>query len=123
MDSVNAMYDLSAKISQLKIKEAEQISDLRASYDEVIESISLSNILQSAFKSIVEIPGLKSTVLDTALSFGAGFVSKKLLVRNSDGFFRKIAGLATQLLVTNLVRNKIPDIKDKNNGLRTTDTD
>jgi hypothetical protein len=66
-------------------------------------------------KSVIETPGLRSTTLDTAISLGSGILSRKLIVRKSGGFLRKLAGTAVQFIVTNLVRNKMPEVREKIN--------
>lgn len=101
----------------MEIKEAQQIAAIKESYAALTESLNPKNMLKAAFSNVVSIPGLRTTVLDTAISAGVGMLSKKLVVRKSGSIFRKIAGLATQFIVTNLVRNKIPKLKENTNGI------
>jgi len=107
---------LNEKIKQLELKQANQAMKIKRSYTDLLESLQPANIVGSALKNVIATPGLKSTFIDTIISAGAGILGKKIVAKKSGNIFRKIAGLATQFLVTNMVRNKIPDLKNKKNG-------
>jgi len=112
-DTVNGMNELQAKIRNLEAKQAYQLEEIKLSYGLMIESITPANMVKSSLKNIIATPGLRSTLLDTAVSLGAGFIGRKVIVRGSGNIFRKLAGIGIQFLVTNLVRNKMPEIKEK----------
>lgn len=112
---------LKEKIRQLELLQANQIGEIKRSYEDLLDSLQPANIVGSAMKNVIGTPGLKSTFIDTIISAGAGILGKKIIYKKSGGIFRKIAGLATQFLVTNLVRNKIPDLKNKSNGVEVLD--
>ncbi|MEO7922830.1 MAG: hypothetical protein ABIR30_04075 [Chitinophagaceae bacterium] len=107
------MNKLKAKIRELEILQLQQEEELRLSFRELSHSLSPSNLVKTAFKSVISSPGLRSTAIDTALSAGAGLLGKKMLVRGSGNIFRKMAGTAVQFILTNFVRNKMPEIKEK----------
>ncbi len=107
---------LKEKISQLEQEYASRLDDFKESYQELAETLKPSNLMGAALKNVITTPGLKTTLIDTVLSAGAGILGKKVVVWNSGNIFRKIAGLTTQFLLTNIVRNKIPGLKNKSNG-------
>lgn len=104
---------LNQKIRELELREQQQVEELKQSFSDLQQSVNPVNLFKGAMKSVIETPGLRTTALDTAISVGTGILSRKLIVRKSGGIFRKLIGTAVQFLVTNLVRNKIPDVKEK----------
>ena len=104
---------LSARIRELELLEEQQMQELKGSLSDLGDSVNPVNLFRNAMHSVVTTPGLRTTAIDTAVSLGAGFLSRKLVVRKSGNIFRKIAGTAVQFLVTNLVRNKMPEVKEK----------
>ncbi len=111
--SISGKDALATKIRELEFLQSQQMDDLRQSFTDLTESISPGNLFKNAIRTVVSTPGLRSTALDTAISTGAGLLGRKMVVRNSGSILRKIAGAAVQFFVSNLVRNKMPDIKDK----------
>ena len=107
------MIDLEMKIKELQLLEAQQTEELRSSFREFTHSMSPGMLLKNAMKTVVSNPGLRSTAIDTAISAGAGLLGRKMVVRGSGNILRKIAGTAVQFIVSNFVRNKMPDVKEK----------
>jgi hypothetical protein len=106
------MDDLEMRINKLELLQRQQTEDLKQSFHEFGQSISPANIMKGVMKSVVTAPGLRTTVLDTIISSGAGLLGNKLVTRNSGNIFRKIAGKAFQFVISNVVRNKMPSIKE-----------
>ncbi len=104
--------NIESRIKQLESLQAQQSEELRLSFHELGDRLSPSNVMKNALNSVISSPGLRSTVLDTAISAGAGFLGRKLIVRRSGNIFLKVAGVAVQFLLSNFIRNKIPDIKE-----------
>ena len=111
-NSLSPLDDLEMRISQLEVLQKQQTEDLKQSFHEFGQSISPANIMKGVMKSVVAAPGLRTTVLDTVISSGAGLIGNKLITRNSGNIFRKIAGKALQFIISNAVRNKMPAIKE-----------
>lgn len=106
------MNRLETRILELEQVQAEQTTELKKSAVNVVESISPSSLLKNALKDIGSSAGLRSVALDTVIGIGTGFLGRKLFVGTSKNIFRKIAGSAVQFFVTNLVRRKMPDIRE-----------
>lgn len=111
-NSPSPMDDLEMRINELELLQKQQTEDLKQSFHEFGQSISPANIMKGVMKSVVTAPGLRTTVLDTIISSGAGLLGNKLVTRNSGNIFRKIAGKAFQFIISNVVRNKMPAIKE-----------
>ena len=110
-NKLSSIDDLETRIKQLELLQKQQTEDLKQSFHEFGQSISPANIMKGVMKSVVTAPGLRTTVLDTIISNGAGLLGNKLITRNSGNIFRKIAGKAFQFIISNTVRNKMPAIK------------
>lgn len=110
-NEISAGDNLARRIRELELRQEHQLADLKSDFEELGESLNPKNMLKAAMRTVVSTPGLKATTLDTAISLGAGFLGKKLIVRNSGNLLRKIAGTAVQFILTNMVRNKIPQLK------------
>lgn len=106
------MQTLEIRIKQLENQQARQMAELKISGSSIIHSFTPANMLKSAFQGIKSTPGIKAKALDTVIGIGTGFISRKLMMGKSNSIFRKIAGNAVQFLVTNLVRKKIPQIRE-----------
>lgn len=111
---VNGMSDLQKRIKVLEHLEKEQAAGIKESFSSILESITPSNLLKNSLKDIVASPELRTNALDTAIGIGAGFIGKKLFVGNSRNIFKKIGGTALEFLVANLVRKRIPAMREKN---------
>ena len=110
--SVSSINKLEARILELEKVQALQIAELKISAIGIIEGFSPSNILKSALKNVVHSPDLRSSVINTAIGIGAGFLGKKLFVGSSGSIFKKITGTALEFLIANFVRRKIPEMKE-----------
>ncbi len=106
------MHKLEASIQQLEQLQQQQVADIKESVGDIVNSLKPATIVVNALKSFGESPAVQTGELDAAISQGAGLLSYNLYVRGSKNIFRRLTGKAIQLLVTNFVKNKIPDIRD-----------
>ncbi len=112
--SVSSINKLEARIQELEKVQTRQMAELKMSAVGIIEGFSPSNMLKSALKNVVHSPDLRSSVINTAIGIGAGFLGKKLFVGSSGSIFKKITGTALEFLIANFVRRKIPEMKENN---------
>ncbi len=106
------MSDVTARIKQLEALQEKQLEEIKVSFREMGQSLSPANLLKVAVKSLVATPGLRSTAIDTAISGAAGMLGRKIITGRSGNILRKFAGTATQFILSNFVRNKMPKIKE-----------
>lgn len=99
--------NLQNKIDQLVQLQAEQTADLKNSAAGLMSSLNPLQMLRSSMKDVTASPDLRAAVIDTAVGIGAGFLGRKLYVRNSGNILRKISGSAIQFFVTTFIRNKM----------------
>lgn len=108
------MNDLATRILKLEQVHAKQMSGLKDSAADIVDSVSPANLLKSALKDVVQSPGLRKTAINTAIGIGVGFLGEKIYVGNSKNLFKKISGSAIQFIIANFVRNKIPGMQKNN---------
>jgi hypothetical protein len=111
-DNVSSKYLLEARILELEGLQAQQMTELKTSAVNIVGSISPSSLLKEAIKNITSFPEIKTKVIDTVIGIGTGFLGRKLYVGGSRNIFKKMAGSAVQLFVTNFVRRKMPAIRE-----------
>ncbi|OSZ81481.1 hypothetical protein CAP36_09695 [Chitinophagaceae bacterium IBVUCB2] len=114
MKRPSSIENLEIRIKQLERQYEEQVADIKLSASGLVESVSPMQILKSTLRTVVNTPGLKGNLVDTAVGLGAGFLGKKLLVNKSGGIFRKLTGSALQLILTNFVSKKLNQVRDDN---------
>jgi hypothetical protein len=107
------MGDVTARIKQLEVIQEQQLADIKTSFRAVGETLTPANLLKGALRTVVSTPGLRTTAIDSAISAGAGILGKKFVVRGSGNILRKLTGTAVQFILSNFVRNKMPEIKKK----------
>jgi len=108
------MHELENRILELEQLQAQQITELKTSVDNIVDSLSPSNIVKSALKDVAGSPGLRTSAINTAIGIGVGVLGKKIFVGRSKNIFKKMAGTAFEFLIANFVRKKIPGMVENN---------
>lgn len=112
MKQPSAMEGLDIRIKELELRYEEQMADLRSAAAALMDSMSPMHLLKNTLKDVVNTPGLKGNLIDTAVGMGAGFLGKKLFVNKSGGLFKKMTGSALQFLLTSFVSRKLHEARD-----------
>ena len=110
--SVSSMKGLESRILELEKKQTLQVIELKKSAVDIVGSLTPANIIKSALKDVAQSPDLRSSVLNTAIGIGAGFLGRKLVVGKSGNIFKRIIGSTLQLGIANFIRKKIPQIQE-----------
>lgn len=106
MEKITSVSALHEKIAALEAISKTQETALKEEFAKTYEQFKPANILSQGIKSIAVSSGFKQTVLSTALSVLADFLSKKVLVGNTHNPLKKIAGQLLQAVVTTgLIKN------------------
>ena len=103
---------LKIRILELEQLQALQIAELKIAAVKVIDSISPVNMVKQVLNHTVLSPGIRSTVINTFIGMGTGFLAKKIYAGNSKNIFKKITGSAVQFLIASFVRKKIPELQE-----------
>ncbi len=113
MRPIQDLTELERRIEELESLKEVQKKELQEDFRQVAHQLSPATLIRSGVQTVISTPGLKTTAIDTAISTGAGYVTKKLVTRKSHNIFRHIAGWIAQFAVANLIRNKIPGLRRK----------
>ncbi len=100
MKEINKLQE---RIAFLKVKQANDLSELKYQYNTTVESLKPMNLLKSASLEIISIPNLKSNVIGGVLGFGLNYVLKNFLNENSTNPLKRILGNVLKLAMKNLV--------------------
>ena len=110
--SVSSMKDLETRIVELEKIQARQVLELKRSAVDIVESLTPANIIKSALKNVAQSPDIRTSVINTAIGIGAGFLGNKLIVGKSSNIFKRIIGSTLQFGIANFIRKKIPQIQE-----------
>ena len=105
---ITGIADLEKRIMLLKQREKELQLGIKNTYTSIANSLQPGSILKMAFHTASNTPGLKAGMVESAISVVAGFVGKKVIKGKNPGLMRKVLGLASQILITTFVKNKLP---------------
>jgi len=111
--SVSSRKDLETRILELEKIQARQVLELKRSAVDIVESLTPANIIKSALKNVAQSPDIRTSVINTAIGIGAGFLGNKLIVGKSSNIFKRIIGSTLQFGITNFIRKKIPQIQEQ----------
>jgi len=107
----NQNEELDSAIELLERKRALKFEELKYQLNATYESIKPINILNQTLIDFKESPGVKSNLLQSAVSLAGGFFSKRLLLGKSHSMFKKILGYVLQYGVTNFIAKKVDSSK------------
>ncbi|MBK6382175.1 MAG: hypothetical protein IPF69_01680 [Chitinophagaceae bacterium] len=110
--SVSSRKDLETRILELEKIQARQVLELKRSAVDIVESLTPANIIKSALKNVAQSPDIRTSVINTAIGIGAGFLGNKLIVGKSSNIFKRIIGSTLQFGIANFIRKKIPQIQE-----------
>ncbi len=110
--SVSSRKDLETRILELEKIQAQQVLELKRSAVDIVESLTPANIIKSALKNVAQSPDIRTSVINTAIGIGAGFLGNKLIVGKSSNIFKRIIGSTLQFGIANFIRKKIPQIQE-----------
>ena len=91
--SVSSRKDLETRILELEKIQARQVLELKRSAVDIVESLTPANIIKSALKNVAQSPDIRTSVINTAIGIGAGFLGNKLIVGKSSNIFKRILAL------------------------------
>jgi nucleoside recognition membrane protein YjiH len=96
---------LQLAIDELQRQCEQKKSQMSLQFIEVMDSMRPSNLLKSAVKDIAATPGIAQAAIGTSIAIGAGVLSKKIVVGNSTGIFKKLMGGIVEFTVANSIAN------------------
>ena len=113
MKKFNKNVLLDQKIAELSHKRNLELLELKDQFNVVIESVKPINIVKQTFSSFYNTPQKKLNILELATSFIGGYVSKKIVVGNSNSIIKNLLGNVLQYGISTVI-NKFNKHKYEN---------
>jgi len=109
MKEIKNLGDLIRTIESIEIEREENLVDLKEHFRTSYKKVNIENILSESIKNIVSKPLVTDNIINTALSFIGGYLSKKIIIGKSNNIFKNILGSVVQYGFTSFVYQK-PEI-------------
>ena len=117
---IKTAADLKAAIALLEVDVSVKKTIMTEQFHATRESLNPSNIIKNtlgkvkdAFQDMVESGDLVEKIVGTSIGFGAGVLTKKIVIGKSTNIFKRILGTAIELGVANVVSKNADTIKEK----------
>jgi len=94
---------LKNSIESLESEQIDKANLLKEQYRTTFKSIKPANILKDTIKEVSSSPFFMNKVLNTAVGLASGYISRKIIVGNSDNKIRKLLGTFFQLGISNVI--------------------
>jgi hypothetical protein len=117
MNTITTSAELKAAIHQLELEQKESFIALKEEFGRTQENFKLINIVKSAFKAAVDVPDLKTDIVNTAIGLTSGMLAKKLIIGKTFNPLSKLLGVALEMFVANKVTKNADDIKSAGSTL------
>ena len=111
MSKITTTAELKEAIRLLEIQQKVEGALLKEQFKTTYESLKPVNLISNTIKELIKSPSLKGDLLTTALSLGAGYLSKKAAVGNTANPLKQLLGTLLQMGVTGLVSKNSDTIK------------
>lgn len=111
MENISTPAELKQAILLMEAKQSVLLLEVKEKFFLTYESLKPINLIANIFDEVKSSPFLTNNVIDTAIGLTAGYISRKAVVKESDGALRKLFGAVLQFGVTNLVAQNPESIK------------
>ncbi|MBK8521251.1 MAG: hypothetical protein WAT20_03470 [Ferruginibacter sp.] len=111
MKSITTSGELKAAIQQLELQQADDLILLKEQYFKTKEGFKLVNLIKSKFKEVAGDPDLKTDAINAAIGFTSGILARKLMIGKTINPFKKLLGIAVEMVVASKVVKNADGIK------------
>jgi|SRR6185437_15104428 len=112
MKKITSVTELNEAILWLEIKQTTEKQLLKEEFKNTIENLRPLNLIKNTLKELVTAPNFKGKLLNTILSVGTGYFSKKVMVGTTHNPLKQLLGAVLQLGVTKAVSENGEGIKE-----------
>lgn len=102
MKKINQTEILKETILLMKMKQAEELVQLKDQYHYTIESLKPLNLIKNAFGLIATSPEIKGNILSNIVGMTTGYLTKKVLLGSTHNPIKRILGTVLQFVITNV---------------------
>jgi hypothetical protein len=103
MKKIHQTEILKETIILMKMKQAEELVQLKDQYQYTIESLKPLNLIKNAFGLMTTSPEIKGNILNNIVGMTTGYLTKKVLLGSTHNPIKRILGTMLQFVITNLV--------------------
>jgi len=111
MQVINTSADLKKAILELEQKQEAEWLLLKESFLDTCESLEPLNLIKSTFKEVVNMPDLKTNLINGVIGLTTGILSKKILVGKTLNPLKKLLGFVVEVAVARKVAQNAEGIK------------
>ena len=115
MQAITTSAGLKTVIQQLEIQQAGELSLLKEEVLKTAESLKPINIIKSTFKNAIDVPDLKTGIINSAIGLTTGILAKKIIIGKTLNPLSKLLGVALEMFVANKVSKNTDEIKSLGN--------
>ncbi|MGZ9736447.1 hypothetical protein [Flavobacterium sp. GNP002] len=103
MEKINQTEILKETILLMKMKQADELVQLKDQYHYTIESLKPLNLIKNAFGLMATSPEIKGNILNNIVGMTTGYLTKKVLLGSTHNPIKRILGTMLQFVITNVV--------------------
>jgi hypothetical protein len=111
MNKVNNTADLQAAITLLEQTQQANAVALKLQLESTYQLLKPANLIKSALHHIVASPAIKQGLVNNAIGFGTGYLSKKIIVQSSHNPIVQTIGSVAQMVVSAIAYKHVSTIK------------
>ena len=111
MQKIKPSDTLNSAILLLEIKREEELVILKEQFQITYESLKPINLLKNTFSELTHSPDFKNGVGSSVIGIATGFLTRKILLRQSRNPIKRLLGVVLQTLVTNFAAKNSDKIK------------
>lgn len=111
MPSITSAAELKLLIHELELKKNREEFELKQSAENLLEHLKPINIIRDTLQEISTSPEVKQNLIDNGIMMATEFLTKKILVKESQSPFKKWLSSAAQASINSIVENNIDSIK------------
>lgn len=115
MQSITTSADLKTAIQQLEFQQAREWPLLKEEFLKTVESLKPINIIKNTLKEAVDLPDLKTGIINSAIGLTSGILAKKVIIGKTLNPLSKLLGVALEMFVANKVSKNTGEIKSLGN--------
>jgi len=112
MENVYTIESLREKIAELEIQQKAEGKLLREEVLLTYDNLKPANLLRNMAKDLVSTDSLKKDLVETAAGLASGFITRKLITRNTRNPALKLVGLTIQMGIAALVSKNFDLLKN-----------
>lgn len=95
------------EIALLKLRQNQQESDIRNEFYETVDLLKPSKIITNSLIELYKEPIVKEGILNSSISFISGYISRKVIVGDSNSFIKSTIGYWVEIIVSKLMSKGI----------------